>query len=127
MTRTEDELAAERAGFEIGRRLLDQAMTADGQDDRNRLITAGVVLCAANQDPQATFSGFARAIVPALQGAPENAKSLANLAARAALAGHQASKDADGLITISRWGRSVTFGDIGAASRWLFRVTGDRE
>lgn len=67
----------------------------------------------------------ATVMAPANQGAAE-AKRLANLAARAALAGHQCSKGPDGSITFARWNHSVTFGDLAAAEVWLDRVLGRR-
>lgn len=46
----------------------------------------------------------------------------AALKARAETAGHSCSRDAAGWVTMSRWGRSVTFEDVGTASQWLDRV-----
>lgn len=55
---------------------------------------------------------------------PSPAKAWATLQARAALAGHTATRDAAGWVTLARWGRSVSFQDVGAASAWLDRVIG---
>lgn len=122
MSRTDEQRACERAGSEIGRRMFAQVMATTDQAERHRLFTAALVLCAGESHPRDAFAGLATVVAPALQGQPEPAKGLATLAARAALAGHQASLDSDGLITISRWGRSVTFGDVQAAEAWLARV-----
>ena len=92
--RAVEQRASERAGFEIGRRMLDQEMGTSDQAERYRLFTAAVVLCAGEPHPSDAFAGLARAIVPALQSTPEPEKGLATLAARAALAGHQATHQA---------------------------------
>lgn len=124
--RTDEQRASERAGYEIGRRMLDQVLATDDQAQRHQFFTAAVVLCSAEQHPYDAFSGLATAIVPALQSIPEPLKGLATLAARAALAGHVCAQHADGVINISRWGRVVSFGDLATASRWLDKVSGDR-
>lgn len=124
--RAEQQRASERAGYEIGQRMLDQVLATADQAERHRLFTAALVLCSGESHPRDAFAGLSEIIVPALRGVPEPEKGMATLAARAALAGHQASVDSDGLITISRWGRSVTFGDIASATAWLNRVTGGR-
>lgn len=126
MSRTDEKRASERSGHEIGRRMLDQALATDDQAQRHQLFTAAIVLCSAEPHPRDAFAGMATAIVPALQSDPEPLKGLSNLAARAALAGHQASVDSDGVINISRWGRVVSFGDLATASRWLDKVSGGR-
>lgn len=118
---------AEQAGYEIGRRMIDAVRARlDDQSAVHRLCTAAMVLCAAEDSPRDAFAGFATAVAPALQKAAEPDKSLANLAARAALAGHTCTMDTAGLITLSRWGRSMTFGDVATASVWLERVTGQK-
>lgn len=50
--------------------------------------------------------------------------AFARLKARAEKAGHTCNRDASGWVTLSRWGHSVTFEDVGTASQWLDRVIG---
>lgn len=126
MSRTDEQRASEHSGHEIGRRMLDQALATDDQAQRHQLFTAAIVLCAGEDHPRDAFAGLATAIVPALQSTPEPLKGLATLAARAALAGHVCTQDADGVINISRWGRVVSFGDLATAGAWLDRVTGQK-
>lgn len=49
-------------------------------------------------------------------------KAWATLRARAALAGHTCTRDTSGWVTMSRWGHTVTFEDLGTASAWLDRI-----
>lgn len=53
-----------------------------------------------------------------------NEKAWVTFQARAALAGHTTTRDASGWITVSRWGRTISFEHVGTASAWLNRVTG---
>lgn len=53
-----------------------------------------------------------------------DAVAFARLKTRAAKAGHTTARDSGGWVTLSRWGRSVTFEDVSAASAWLDRVIG---
>lgn len=115
---------SEGSGYAIGTKLIEQLHQEQDPDARNFCVTGAVVLCANEAQPHDAFAGFARAVVPALQDVPADAKRLATLAARAALAGHQCTRAADGSITFSRWARSVTFDDLAEAEAWLDRVTG---
>jgi hypothetical protein len=128
MNRSDEQRASERAGYELGRQVIDQVrLVADDQAATHRLFVAGLVLAAEQESPQNALAGFGTAICPALHEAlGPHEKSLATLAARAALAGHACSVTSDGLIQFSRWGQVVTFGDFAAASVWLDRVTGVR-
>lgn len=125
-TRNDEQRASERAGYEVGRQLLDQVLATDDQAERHRLFCAAVVRCADEPHPRDAFASFSTVVSPALQGQPEAAKGMATLAARAALAGHACTQDADGVINLSRWGRVVSFGDLATASRWLDKVSGGR-
>lgn len=49
-------------------------------------------------------------------------KAWSNFRARAALAGHVATKDAAGWITVSRWGHTKSFAAMTEAETWLDRV-----
>lgn len=115
-----------RAGSEIGLRMLDQVLATDNQAVRHKLFTAAMVLCSGEPHPRDAFAGLATVVAPALQRTPEPDKSLANLAARAALAGHVCTRDANGAITLARWGRSMTFDNVQDAESWLARVVGKR-
>lgn len=128
MSRSDEQRASERAGYELGRQVIDQVrLVADDQAATHRLFVAGLVLAAEQECPRDAFAGFATAISPMLHETHgPNEKALATLAARAALAGHTCSINADGLIQFGRWGQAVSFGDIAAASAWLDRVTGVR-
>lgn len=127
MNRSDEQRASERAGYELGRQVIDQVrLVADDQAATHRLFVAGLVLAADQESPRDAFAGFATAICPALHEYGPNEKALATLAARAALAGHCCNLTADGLLQFSRWGQAVTFGDVAAASVWLDRVTGAR-
>lgn len=53
-----------------------------------------------------------------------DAAAFARLKTRAARAGHTAMRDAPGWVTLSRWGRTVSFDDVGTAAAWLDRVIG---
>lgn len=115
---------SEGSGYAIGTKLIEQLHQEQDPDARNFCVTGAVVLCANEAQPHDAFAGFARAVVPALQDVPADAKRLATLAARAALAGHQCTRAVDGSITFSRWARSVTFDDVADAEAWLDRVCG---
>lgn len=96
----------------------------DDQALRHKLFTAAMVLCSGEPHPRDAFAGLATVVAPALQRTPELDKRLANLAARAALAGHVCTRDANGGITLARWGRAMSFGSLGEAEAWLVRVAG---
>lgn len=123
-TRTEQQRASERAGYEIGRQMLDQVLDTDDQAERHRLFCAAVILCVDELHPRDAFGGFSTVVSPALQGQPEAAKGMATLAARAALAGHVCARDSTGQIVMSRWGRSMSFASVHEAEAWLAKVTG---
>lgn len=50
------------------------------------------------------------------------AKAWGTFQARAAVAGHTAIKSGGGWITVSRWGRSMTFKSLAEAETWLDRI-----
>lgn len=53
---------------------------------------------------------------------PSPEKAWATLQARAALAGHTAARDPAGWVTLSCWGRTISFEDVGTAAAWLDRA-----
>ena len=61
---------------------------------------------------------------PVVSCVQDDQKTLAMLKAFAVLAGHTCRLDGAGRVILTRWGRSMDFGDIAAASAWLDRVTG---
>lgn len=126
MNRSDEQRAAERAGSEFGRRMLDQVLATVDQAERHKLFAEAIVLCSGEPHPNDAFLGLATVVAPALPRSTATAKDLATLSARAALAGHSCACDAEGRITLARWGRCMTFGDVAAATRWLDRVAGDR-
>ncbi len=115
---------SELAGSEIGRQLIERVRATSDNTEQAYAITSAVVLCAADPHPREAFSGLADAIVPVFSAVPRDTAEAGRLSARATLAGHACTKDASGQITLSRWGRSMTFPDVRAASAWLDRVTG---
>lgn len=126
MSCRDERRAAESVGHEIGRQMVERVSATSDTTAQASAITAAVVLCAADPHPREAFAGFADAIVPAFSAVPVNKAEAARLAARATLAGHTCTTDAAGQITLSRWGRAMTFPDLGAASAWLDRVTGQK-
>lgn len=124
MSCIDEHRAAERVGHEIGRQMVERVSATSDTTAQASAITAAVVLCATDPHPREAFAGFADAIVPAFSAVPVETAEAGHLAARATLAGHTCTTDAAGQVTLSRWGRAVTFQDVGAASAWLDRVTG---
>lgn len=114
---------SEQAGHLIGRQMVERVRASSDATAQASAITAAVVLCAADPHPREAFAGFADAIVPAFSTVPMDMAEAARLAARATLAGHTCTTDATRQVTLSRWGRAMTFQDVGAASAWLDRVT----
>jgi hypothetical protein len=115
---------SESNGRAIGAALVGRLPDIADLDQRHYLVTSAVVLCAGEARPIEAFVGFARAVVPALQEVPTEAKRLATLAARAALAGYECGTDVDGLIRLGvTGGQWVAFGDIKAAEVWLCNRT----
>lgn len=51
-----------------------------------------------------------------------DAVAFARLKTRAAKAGHTATRDAAGWVTLSRWGHTISFEDVGTATDWLDRA-----
>lgn len=115
---------SEQAGRDIGRQMIECLRSTSEASVQEAALSAAVVLCAADPCPREAFAGFADAIVPAFSAVPVDKAEAARLAARARMAGHTCTKDAAGQFTLSRWGRAMTFPDLGAASAWLDRVTG---
>lgn len=119
--------SAEHRGYKIGRQVVEQARSvANDQAAIHKLFTAGCVICASENNPREAFAGFATAVIPALREAPASEKAVITLAARAALAGHVCSIAEGGSISLSRWGRSMSFDDVATASAWLDKVTGQK-